>query len=85
MTRRTNRKCTSDIQCLPQIHYDNWTVPLVELAWLGLTVMIGIALFRGKVSHELFYYTHHFAIIFLVACVTHAWSFWSAHMAALCH
>jgi hypothetical protein len=50
---------------------------MVELTWLGLTAMIYIAIYMRKKNYELFYYTHHFAIVFLVSAMLHAWSFWS--------
>ena len=67
-----------------QIHYDNWTIPIVELAWWGLTIMVIIAVYFRRHHYELFYYTHHFAIIFLVSAVIHAWSFWYALTTSRC-
>ena len=61
-----------------QSHYDNFTIPLAELGWLGLTGMIIIAVYYRRKNYELFYYTHHFAIAFLIICCLHAWTFWSA-------
>ncbi len=61
--------------CL-QLHQDNFTIMIAELAWLGLTGMVLIAIYARRHNYELFYYTHHFAIIFVISSVIHAWSFW---------
>ena len=58
------------------VHWDNFTIPLVELAWVGLTAMVAIAIAFRRSNFELFYYTHHFAASFLLAAIMHAWSFW---------
>ena len=53
------------------VHYDNFTVPLVTAAWVGLTAMLAIAVFVRRKNYELFYYAHQFAGCFLVASVIH--------------
>lgn len=58
------------------IHYDNFTIPLCEIAWMGTTVMLAIALLGRRKNYELFYYAHHWAIVFLAVALLHAWSFW---------
>jgi hypothetical protein len=59
-----------------QIHYDNFTIVLMETAWLLLTVMVGLALWTRRSNYELFYFTHIFGVIFYILAIVHAWSFW---------
>eukprot|EP01051_Picozoa_sp_SAG22_P034250 SAG22_NODE_15436_length_349_cov_0.608000_1_plen_58_part_01 len=40
------------------MHGDNPTVITSELAWLALTLMIGLTVFARRRSYELFYYVH---------------------------
>ncbi|EDQ89066.1 uncharacterized protein MONBRDRAFT_37160 [Monosiga brevicollis MX1] len=58
------------------IHYDNFTIVMVETAWLLMTIMVGLALWTRRSSYELFYFTHYFGIFFYIAALVHAWSFW---------
>ena len=58
------------------VHWDNFTIPLVELAWLGLTGMVMVAVLFRRSNFEWFYLTHHFAASFLLAAIMHAWSLW---------
>jgi len=60
------------------VHYDNFTILLVETAWLLLTVMVALAIWWRRTNYELFYYTHHFAIVFFIVAIIHAWSYWYA-------
>ena len=48
------------------------------MTWVLVTVMVFTALFARRNNYELFYYTHHIAIIFYVVAIMHAWSFWYA-------
>ena len=52
----------------------------MELAWLGLTIALVIAVFFRKTHYQLFYYVHHMTIIFLVATFIHAWVFWCVYL-----
>lgn len=63
------------VQNIP--HLDNWSIPLMQLTWLGAAVMILLSQnwFRRR-RFELFYYTHHFFIIFFITGLIHAWSMW---------
>lgn len=58
-------------------HTDNWSIPMVELSWLGAAVMVLLSqnYFRRH-RFELFYYTHHFFIVFFITGLIHAWSMW---------
>ena len=56
-------------------HPDNFTIALTHLAWMGVTVMVALAL-RRRANYRLFYLAHHFAIFFLVVAVIHAWTHW---------
>ena len=48
-------------------HYDNFTIPLNELALLGALIAAVLAVFFRRQSYELFYWAHQvFALIFLV-------------------
>jgi hypothetical protein len=38
--------------------------------------MVSIAIAYRRSNFELFYYTHHFAAVFVLAAITHAWSYW---------
>ena len=51
-------------------------MPIVELTWLGFTAMVIIAVFFREKHYDLFYYSHYFAIVVLIAGIIHAWSFW---------
>eukprot|EP00042_Codosiga_hollandica_P050205 m.595124 g.595124 ORF g.595124 m.595124 type:complete len:901 (-) comp58040_c0_seq5:139-2841(-) len=57
-------------------HYDNFTIFLAQICWVLLTIMIFFALFFRRRNYELFYYTHFFSIIFMIAMCLHAWGFW---------
>lgn len=57
-------------------HYDNFTVLLAETAWLGLTIMLIIAVWARRNHYELFHFSHHFAIVFLLVALIHAWGNW---------
>lgn len=58
-------------------HADNWSIPIMELTWLGAAVMVLLSQnwFRRR-RFELFYYTHHFFIVFFITGLIHAWSMW---------
>lgn len=58
-------------------HTDNWSIPIVELTWLGAAVMVLLSQswFRRN-RFELFYYTHHFFIVFYITGLIHSWSMW---------
>lgn len=67
-----------DLKISPDWHHsDNFTIIVSEIAWLALTLMIGLAVFARRQSYELFYYVHvPVGLFFLVAALMHAWSFW---------
>lgn len=67
-----------DLKISPDLHHsDNFTIVISEMAWLALTLMIGLAVFARRKSYELFYYVHvPVGISFLAAALMHAWSFW---------
>jgi len=58
-------------------HTDNWSIPMMHLTWLGLAVMVLLAQswFRRR-RFELFFYTHHFFLVFFVTGLIHSWSMW---------
>jgi len=58
-------------------HPDNWSIPMVELTWLGAAAMVLLSQnwFRRR-RFELFYYTHHFFLVFFLTGLIHAWSMW---------
>jgi predicted ferric reductase len=60
----------------PAIHDDNFTIPLVEVAYVLLTISLIIANFGRRWNYELFQYTHYFVWLFYAAALTHAWSHW---------
>jgi predicted ferric reductase len=57
-------------------HGDNWTIVVVEIAWILLTVALLVATFLRRWNYELFQYTHVFALLFMFAAIVHAWSHW---------
>ena len=67
-----------DLKISPDWHHsDNFTIIVSEIAWLALTLMIGLAVFARRQAYELFYYVHvPVGLFFLVAALMHAWSFW---------
>ena len=69
---------THELKITPAwVHGDNPTVVTSELAWLALTLMIGVSIFGRRRSYELFYYLHvPIGLAFLGAALIHAWSFW---------
>eukprot|EP00026_Physarum_polycephalum_P001242 Phypoly_transcript_01243.p1 GENE.Phypoly_transcript_01243~~Phypoly_transcript_01243.p1 ORF type:complete len:1110 (+),score=123.04 Phypoly_transcript_01243:179-3508(+) len=58
-------------------HPDNWSIPMVQVTWLGAAVMVLLSQnwFRRR-RFELFYYTHHFFLVFFLTGLIHAWSMW---------
>lgn len=62
--------------CYEGSHADNWTIPVVEAAWLVLTIALLFAIFSRRTSYELFHYTHHAVWVFFLAALTHAWGHW---------
>lgn len=62
--------------CQLGLHGDNWTVPIVEMAWLVLTVALLFATLSRRFNYELFHYTHHAVWLFFLAGLVHAWSHW---------
>ncbi len=60
----------------PADHADNFTVPLVEAAWLLLTLALAVALFARRSHYEAFLATHHAVLLFFAAGLVHAWSHW---------
>eukprot|EP00911_Craspedida_sp_UC1_P001887 UC1_evm2s1448 len=58
------------------VHYDNFTILLAETAWLLMTVAVVLAIWWRRSNYELFYWAHHFSIVFFVVAIMHAWSFW---------
>ena len=57
--------------------YDDYTTTLAELAWLLVTITIGMAFFIRRRNYEWFQYSHKFiGIIFYVTAILHGWSFW---------
>ena len=73
-----NMVSTHELKISPAwVHGDNPTVVTSELAWLALTLMIGVTVFGRRRSYELFYYLHvPIGLAFLGAALIHAWSFW---------
>ena len=57
-------------------HWDNFTIPLTWIGWLGLTVMVSIAMACRRKNYELFHYIHHFAWVYYIIALMHAWTFW---------
>jgi NAD(P)H-flavin reductase len=60
----------------PADHADNFTIPIVEAAWLLLTLALSVALFARRARYELFLATHHAVLLFFAAGLVHAWSHW---------
>ena len=58
------------------VHLDNFTVPLVELGWLLLTISIIAAIWFRRKNYEAFQYTHQAVWFFYAVALSHAWSFW---------
>jgi hypothetical protein len=52
-------------------HYDNFTVPLAEAAWLLLTGVLFVAQFYRRKNYPLFQYTHHAVFLFFLAALIH--------------
>eukprot|EP01116_Phalansterium_solitarium_P022588 TRINITY_DN751_c0_g1_i1.p1 TRINITY_DN751_c0_g1~~TRINITY_DN751_c0_g1_i1.p1 ORF type:complete len:889 (-),score=261.30 TRINITY_DN751_c0_g1_i1:493-3102(-) len=69
-------EATDDSPPGPCAHLDNWTIPVVEAAWLSLTIVLIIAQVSRRYNYDLFYYTHYFTWFFLVSSLTHAWTHW---------
>lgn len=57
-------------------HWDNFTVPMVWIGWVALTAMVCLALLCRRRNYELFHYAHHFAWVYYIIALLHAWSFW---------
>lgn len=57
--------------------YGDWTIPYVEVAWLISLFMVLTSLeyFRRK-FFELFYYSHHLFVVFLIFANFHSWEQW---------
>eukprot|EP00043_Microstomoeca_roanoka_P001253 m.31779 g.31779 ORF g.31779 m.31779 type:complete len:810 (-) comp10719_c0_seq1:453-2882(-) len=76
-TLKNNLWTLDYLQITPEvIHYDNFTIIIAEITWVLVTAMVFIALFARRNNYQLFYYSHHIAIIFYVVAISHAWSFW---------
>jgi hypothetical protein len=60
----------------PADHADNFTIPIVEAAWLLLTLALMVALFARRSHYEAFLATHHAVLLFFAAGLVHAWSHW---------
>ncbi len=59
-------------------HHD-FTLPLVELVWLLLTLslVLAVAIRRKPALYAVFLYTHKYiGIFYYVVAIIHAWSFW---------
>lgn len=55
----------------------DFTIPLVELAWICMVAMVVTALPQFRRRHwELFKYTHHLFLFVFLAALVHAWSLW---------
>lgn len=57
-------------------HYDNFTPLMMTIMWVFMSVVIVIAVWWRRSNYTLFYITHLFSIIFFIATIMHAWSFW---------
>lgn len=57
-------------------HFDNFTVPVAETAWLLLTVSLIVAIWMRRHNYEAFQYTHYAVWFFYAAGLIHAWSHW---------
>jgi NAD(P)H-flavin reductase len=57
-------------------HWDNFTIVINWVAWLGLTAMVGLAVKCRRSNYELFHYVHHFAWLYYLIAAMHAWGFW---------
>lgn len=57
-------------------HYDNFTIQMMQSAWLCLTVMVVTAWFFRRSHYEWFQYLHVFGALFVIATAMHAWSSW---------
>lgn len=58
------------------LHADNFTIVIVEAAWLVLTLVLVAAWFCRRWRYELFQYTHYLTWFFLVSTIMHAWTHW---------
>jgi hypothetical protein len=61
----------------PPMQPSDFTVPLMELAWICAVTMAITAMpyFRRK-HYELFRYSHHLFLFIILATLVHAWSVW---------
>jgi predicted ferric reductase len=57
-------------------HWDDFTIVLSWIGWVFLTVMVAIAVQCRRRNYELFHYVHHFAWVYYVIALLHAWAFW---------
>ena len=57
-------------------HADNFTIVIVEAAWLLLTVALSVAVWGRRAHYEAFLATHHAVLLFFAAGLVHAWSHW---------
>ena len=57
-------------------HWDNFTIILNWIAWIGLTAMVFLAAKCRRANYELFHYVHHFAWLYYILAAMHAWGFW---------
>jgi predicted ferric reductase len=57
-------------------HYDNFTIIPSWVGWVLLTGMVAIAGLLRRKNYELFYYTHHFAWVYYIIALLHAWGMW---------
>lgn len=58
-------------------HEDNWSIPMIEIAFWGGVVMFILAqnYFRRN-KFEWFYYSHHWYTVIVLSTLIHAWTLW---------
>lgn len=57
-------------------HWDNWTVPVMVVAWLLLSAAVALALLVRRRRYALFHAAHHLVWVFVAASLAHSWSLW---------
>jgi len=67
----------------PNCHSNNFTIPLMVVAWGVMTLAIGIAIFRRHLPWEVFSATHNYLLWVILAAELHAWSHWYHSLGAL--
>jgi hypothetical protein len=60
----------------PSWHADNFTIVVVQAAWLLLTVALAVAVWYRRRNYEAFQYTHYAVLLFFAAAMFHAWGHW---------